>query len=166
MWDVVRCVCRGFWEAGDVFEAGRGCLELDGSRSSHNGNGNGNGSESATNSINGSESSSQKRGRENGRGRGREKKRLSPRDALEIVRERIEGEGVTNSWCSVDTKVGDLCVRIGESTRWFEGECFADEIEGALVLGGEREGRDERDGHHPGGAGAEDEIRGKIFGRF
>jgi hypothetical protein len=78
-------------------------------------------------------------------------KRLSPRDALETVRERIEGEGVTNSWSTLDTKVGDLCVHLIE--RCFEAECFADEVEGAIVTSGEGEERE-------GGAVAEDEVRG------
>lgn len=49
----------------------------------------------------------------------------SPREALEAVRERIEGEGVVSAWSSVDTKTGVLTVHINE--RCFEAEIYADE---------------------------------------
>ncbi|KAG6332035.1 hypothetical protein ID866_7055 [Astraeus odoratus] len=49
----------------------------------------------------------------------------SPRAALEIVRERIEGEAVISPWSSVDTKTGVLTVHINE--RCFEAEIYADE---------------------------------------
>ncbi|KAI6166983.1 hypothetical protein EDD17DRAFT_1773978 [Pisolithus thermaeus] len=49
----------------------------------------------------------------------------SPREALEVVRERIEGEAVISSWSSVDTKAGVLTVHINE--RCFEAEIYADE---------------------------------------
>ncbi|KAL4067662.1 hypothetical protein J3A83DRAFT_4543660 [Scleroderma citrinum] len=49
----------------------------------------------------------------------------SPREALEIVRERIEGEAVISPWSSVDTKTGVLTVHIND--RWFEAEMYADE---------------------------------------
>lgn len=54
-----------------------------------------------------------------------EDKERSPREALEIVRERIEGEAVISPWSSVDTKTGVLTVHINE--RWFEAEIYADE---------------------------------------
>ncbi|KIY69684.1 WD40 repeat-like protein [Cylindrobasidium torrendii FP15055 ss-10] len=50
----------------------------------------------------------------------------SAREALEGVREAIEGEGVTASWSSVDTKAGVLSVHI--SDRCFEAEVYADEV--------------------------------------
>lgn len=49
----------------------------------------------------------------------------SPREALETVRERIEGQAVVNSWSSVDTKMGLLTVHL--SDRCFEAEIYADE---------------------------------------
>ncbi|KZT64082.1 WD40 repeat-like protein [Daedalea quercina L-15889] len=50
----------------------------------------------------------------------------SPREALETVRERIEGEAVVQSWASVDTKTGVLTVHLNE--RCFEAEIYADEV--------------------------------------
>lgn len=52
-------------------------------------------------------------------------KEWSPREALEAVRERIEGEAVVSAWSSVDTKTGILTVHINE--RCFEAEIYADE---------------------------------------
>lgn len=49
----------------------------------------------------------------------------SPRDALEAVRERIEGEAVVVPWSSVDTKTGILTVHLNE--KCFEAEIYADE---------------------------------------
>ncbi|KAF9227880.1 WD40 repeat-like protein [Gyrodon lividus] len=49
----------------------------------------------------------------------------SPREALEAVRERIEGEAVVSAWSSVDTKTGVLTVHISE--RCFDAEIYADE---------------------------------------
>ncbi|EJD00580.1 uncharacterized protein FOMMEDRAFT_142415 [Fomitiporia mediterranea MF3/22] len=51
--------------------------------------------------------------------------RISPRQALEIVRDRIEGEAVVNTWSNADTKIGELTIHISE--RCFESEIFADE---------------------------------------
>lgn len=52
-------------------------------------------------------------------------KNPSPREALEAVRERIEGQAVVNPWSSVDTKMGLLTVHL--SDRCFEAEIYADE---------------------------------------
>jgi WD repeat-containing protein 48 len=52
-------------------------------------------------------------------------KNPSPREALETVRERIEGQAVVNPWSSVDTKMGLLAVHL--SDRCFEAEIYADE---------------------------------------
>ena len=49
----------------------------------------------------------------------------SPREALEAVRERIEGEAVVAPWSSVDTKTGVLTVHVNE--KCFEAEIYADE---------------------------------------
>ncbi|KAI0074894.1 WD40 repeat-like protein [Panus rudis PR-1116 ss-1] len=52
-------------------------------------------------------------------------KEFSPREALEAVRERIEGEAVVLPWATVDTKMGVLSVHLNE--RCFEAEIYADE---------------------------------------
>ena len=49
----------------------------------------------------------------------------SPREAIETVRERIEGEAVVTSWASLDTKTGVLTVHLNE--KCFEAEIYADE---------------------------------------
>ncbi|PCH34582.1 hypothetical protein WOLCODRAFT_27311 [Wolfiporia cocos MD-104 SS10] len=57
---------------------------------------------------------------------GREKEKgRSPREALETVKERIEGEAVVQPWASVDTKTGVMTVHLNE--RCFEAEIYADE---------------------------------------
>ncbi|KAI0919919.1 hypothetical protein AcV5_001861 [Taiwanofungus camphoratus] len=55
----------------------------------------------------------------------KERRERSPREALETVRERIEGEAVVTSWATVDTKTGVLTVHLNE--RCFEAEIYADE---------------------------------------
>ena len=49
----------------------------------------------------------------------------SPRELLETVRERIEGESVITPWATVDTRVGNLTVHLSE--RCFDTEIYADE---------------------------------------
>ncbi|KAJ7252791.1 hypothetical protein B0H12DRAFT_1233874 [Mycena haematopus] len=50
----------------------------------------------------------------------------SPREALERVQERIDGEAVVAPWATVDTKAGVLAVHLNE--RSFESEIYADEV--------------------------------------
>jgi len=50
----------------------------------------------------------------------------SPREVLEAVRERIEGEAVVSSWAVADTKAGVLTVHLNEKS--FEAEVYADEV--------------------------------------
>ncbi|KAF7308784.1 WD-REPEATS-REGION domain-containing protein [Mycena kentingensis (nom. inval.)] len=50
----------------------------------------------------------------------------SAREALDLVRERIEGEAVVTNWATVDTKSGVLAVHLNE--RSFESETYADEV--------------------------------------
>ncbi|KAF8178063.1 hypothetical protein BJ912DRAFT_670273 [Pholiota molesta] len=50
----------------------------------------------------------------------------SPREALEAVRERIEGEAVVATWCNADTKAGVLTIHLTE--RCFDAEVYADEV--------------------------------------
>ena len=58
---------------------------------------------------------------------------LNAREALELVKERIEGEAVTPTWCSVDTRIGGLTVHLEEG-RCFDAEVHLDELED--VVGG------------------------------
>lgn len=50
----------------------------------------------------------------------------SPREALEAVRERIEGEAAISAWCTADTKAGVLTIHLTE--RCFDSEVYADEV--------------------------------------
>ncbi|KAJ2918916.1 hypothetical protein MD484_g1508, partial [Candolleomyces efflorescens] len=50
----------------------------------------------------------------------------SPREALEAVRERIEGEAAISTWCTADTKAGVLAIHLNE--RCFDAEVYADEV--------------------------------------
>ncbi|KAI9457236.1 WD40 repeat-like protein [Lactarius psammicola] len=50
----------------------------------------------------------------------------SPREALDIVRERIDGEAVVVSWSAVDTSTGVLNVHLDEHA--FDAELYADEL--------------------------------------
>ncbi|CDZ97690.1 Conserved WD40 repeat-containing protein [Phaffia rhodozyma] len=54
-------------------------------------------------------------------------KLITPRDALELVKERMEGEAVVPTWCSVDTKIGGLTVSL-ERGRCFDAEVHLDEL--------------------------------------
>lgn len=56
---------------------------------------------------------------------GGEKER-SPREVLDSVRERVEGEGVALSWATADTKAGVLVINMDE--KCFEAEVYADEV--------------------------------------
>ena len=53
-------------------------------------------------------------------------RKWSPREALEAVRERIEGEAVVSSWCTVNSSIGNLMVHI-QYPQCFDGEIYADE---------------------------------------
>jgi WD repeat-containing protein 48 len=50
----------------------------------------------------------------------------SPRESLDLVRERIEGEAVVSPWCMADTKAGVLTIHLME--KCFEAEVYADEV--------------------------------------
>lgn len=63
-------------------------------------------------------------GSSSGRSAGSERE-YSPREALEAVRERIEGEAVVSHWATVDTKTGVLSVHLNE--KCFEAEIYGDE---------------------------------------
>lgn len=96
VWDITRGLCRG-WFAHEEVRAASRC---------------------------GSTSGSGHHPRDSGSVTRGDKGR-SPREALEAVRERIEGEAVISSWSSVDTKTGVLTVHINE--RCFDAEIYADE---------------------------------------
>ncbi|KAI0294110.1 hypothetical protein B0F90DRAFT_1758645 [Multifurca ochricompacta] len=51
---------------------------------------------------------------------------FSPREALDIVRERIDGEAVVVSWSAVDTSTGVLNVHLDEHA--FDAELYGDEL--------------------------------------
>ncbi|KAM6499033.1 hypothetical protein JOM56_004541 [Amanita muscaria] len=120
VWDIVRGVCVGKFEGG----------------------GNGNGShekgeeDEKSNGKNGKES-----GKDEGKDGGKENKDAkdakSPREALEAVRERVEGHGITPKWASVDTRTGVLVVNLNE--RCFEAEVYADEVGYGSEDGGSEE---------------------------
>ncbi|KAF5393440.1 hypothetical protein D9757_000632 [Collybiopsis confluens] len=57
---------------------------------------------------------------------GSNERERSPREALEIVRERIERETVVLPWSTADTKSGVLTIHVTE--RCFDAEVYADEV--------------------------------------
>ena len=57
---------------------------------------------------------------------GSDERERGPRESLEIVRERIDGETVVATWCTADTKAGVLTIHMNE--RCFEAEVYADEV--------------------------------------
>lgn len=57
-----------------------------------------------------------------------------PSDTLDLVQGIIEGDGVTQSWCSLDTSSGMLTVHIDESRVW-SAEVYADEFNLDVVSG-------------------------------
>jgi WD repeat-containing protein 48 len=56
---------------------------------------------------------------------------LLPGDALDIVKERIQGEATTPMWCTVDTRVGSLSVHF-DYPRCFDAEIYLDEMADVL----------------------------------
>ena len=64
-------------------------------------------------------------GSTSGKSAGSTEREYSPREALEAVRERIEGEAVVSHWATVDTKTGVLSVHLNE--RCFDAEIYGDE---------------------------------------
>ncbi|KAL0954529.1 hypothetical protein HGRIS_003496 [Hohenbuehelia grisea] len=98
VWDIVRGVCRGRYTAEDVSAASqRGSVVGSGS---HSGSGAGAGASVP--------------------------KERSPREALETVRERIEGEAVVMPWSTVAAKTGVLTVNLND--KCFDAEVYADEV--------------------------------------
>ena len=95
VWDIVRCICLGVYTQEEVNNAIASSKKRGGSVSGD--------------STPGAEVA----------------ERRSPRQALETVRERIEGEAVVLAWATADTKIGELTVQLLD--RWYESEIFADE---------------------------------------
>ena len=119
VWDVVRGVCKGRFGREEVCSASRGGSTSGASPNQEwvanagtvSGDDKGNaGGAGLTMVVNGGEAEVER----------------SPREALEVVRERIEGEAVVQSWCTTDTKAGVLVVHVGE--KCFDAEIYADEI--------------------------------------
>ena len=48
------------------------------------------------------------------------------RDLLEMVKERIEGEGSTSTWCTCTSRIGSLSIHLDEA-QVFDAEVYADE---------------------------------------
>lgn len=95
VWDIVRARCLGVFTRDDVRNASSGSSMSDGTAANDHA------------------------------GRDAEVDKCSPRQALETVRERIEGEAVVLPWASADTKIGELMITLMD--RCFESEIFADE---------------------------------------
>lgn len=106
VWDTIRGVCRGRFLSEDIAAA-----SLYGSEASISTKGM---------SMDGATSRDRRQAEQ-----GSKEKERSPREALETVRERIEGEAVVASWATIDTKTGVLTVHLTE--RCFEAELYADE---------------------------------------
>ena len=116
VWDVVRGVCLGRYAGADVAAASFcGSERSGGSVKSVSGNGAGTGTGNGGGNGNG----------HGGEGREEAGTQRSPREALETVRERIEGEAVVPAWAALETKTGVLTVHVNE--RCFEAEVYADE---------------------------------------
>lgn len=64
---------------------------------------------------------------------------LTSQEVLERVRDKIEGQAVTNAWNSIDCQTGSLAVHLDES-RCFDGEAYLDEL-GIPVENGETDQR-------------------------
>jgi WD repeat-containing protein 48 len=96
VWDIVRAVCLGQFAREDVLLAAN-------ASNNHGGGGSG------TSHL-----------EEEG------PRVCSPREALDIVRERIDGEAFVIPWSSVDTSMGVLNVHLDEHA--FDAELYADEL--------------------------------------
>lgn len=72
--------------------------------------------------------------------------RFTPGEVLELVKERIECEGSTQTWCSIDTRSGALSVHL-EEQRIFDCEVYLDEcssIVGTDLMKEDQRGRSSR----------------------
>ena len=62
----------------------------------------------------------------NGSAASQEDRQCRPREALETVRELIEGEAVVSTWATADTKSGVLTIHLND--KCFESEVYADDV--------------------------------------
>ncbi|PPQ84564.1 hypothetical protein CVT26_002896, partial [Gymnopilus dilepis] len=118
VWDVVRGVCRGIWGAGDVIRLAGG------------------GAESKDTQDEVVVLSEDPDGAQAQANQDHPHLSLSPRDALDLVRARIEGEGVAPTWCSADTRGGVLTIHVG-AERGFDAEVYVDEVGFDVGAGGD-----------------------------
>ena len=96
VWDIVRAVCVGQFAREDVLHA-----------------------VNVHNNTGGGGSTSHPQG-------GEKVYACSPREALDLVRERIDGEAFVMPWSFVDTSMGVLNVHLDEHA--FDAELYADEL--------------------------------------
>ncbi|KAH9958413.1 hypothetical protein BC827DRAFT_1219400 [Russula dissimulans] len=114
VWDVVRAACVGQFAKEDVLLASNAHNTANsGSNSSRGGN------KSDGGGLSGGGSASHHEPAE-------EASVCSPREALDIVRERIDGEAFVVPWSSVDTCMGVLNVNVDEHA--FDAELYGDEL--------------------------------------
>jgi WD repeat-containing protein 48 len=53
---------------------------------------------------------------------------ITPGEALDVIKERVQGHGAAPIWCTVDTRIGLLSVHL-EYPRCFDAEIYVDEFE-------------------------------------
>ncbi|KAL1686443.1 hypothetical protein GGG16DRAFT_128688 [Schizophyllum commune] len=95
VWDILRCQCLGRWLREDIVKAMRS-EEKEASNAS----------------------GPQRRNSEHEHKAPLDEPRRSPRELLDAVRSRVEGEAAVPQWCSVETKVGVLAVHVINLGRW------------------------------------------------
>jgi WD repeat-containing protein 48 len=110
LWDVVQGRCVGVYESSEVHKLA--WMEHVG-RSYQNGNEDRNSSNGSSDgkdliNFNGGDVSFNK-------------------EALQLVKERIEGQGITSTFCTIDSRIGKLTIHLEES-RCFDAEIYWDEI--------------------------------------
>ncbi|KAL1744090.1 hypothetical protein HDZ31DRAFT_39477 [Schizophyllum fasciatum] len=102
VWDILRCVCLGRWLREDIVKA------------------------MASEEKASTNSGPQRRNSEHEHKGPLVEPRRSPREMLDAVRSRVEGEAAIPQWCSAETKVGVLVVHVTD--RCFEAEVYADQV--------------------------------------
>ena len=130
MWDIVRGVCLGRYGEAEVAAVVSGGYSSPGAGAGGVGGPEGSGAGSMREEVGATMGLGEAGAGTNGGGSvpsamGTVGER-SPREALEAVREKIEGQAVIPKWASVETKGGLLVVHLNE--RCFEVEVYADEL--------------------------------------
>ncbi|KAL1753899.1 hypothetical protein FB107DRAFT_263941 [Schizophyllum commune] len=100
VWDILRCQCLGRWLREDIVKAMRS-------------------EEKEANNASGP----QRRNSEHEHKAPLDEPRRSPRELLDAVRSRVEGEAAVPQWCSVETKVGVLAVHVSDRRWGDDGRC-------------------------------------------